>query len=392
MYSWTAYSFKNSKGTTDGAQVNSESVFPSSIGAIPFKNIAGEETIKATTYFEEISSKGGTYKALGTEHPLALGDNDNFSISMAFLPANNGAEEIARGIPSGYLDVRSNHIESGYRTTYYISSTELTNPVLQYSNSKPDSPYTTGNEVITSTGKQRAVVRTKDAKYVYVYQDIIPQEVKVTLATDSATAKNQADKERLFKVKVVLYRDTGEYAEDESYQVLAKSISEFTEQPTQTDLVNGKETEFNGRDGAEFTMSDGDSIYLQLPWGYRAEVVSTDAQTNYTTSYKTREQLFTEAGPGYTFTVDAREGNSLEAEKTQYIEANDINDAVMPLAANKRLVDQEIKVIKTRNAVPDDIGLFGGKANRAFLALVATLTTIAVAAYIYSKRYNELED
>lgn len=342
---------------------------------------ASASLVQATTSFKMYSVAA---KASRTD--LGLVGEEDFYINLPNTTTYPGRIQDIDVRADGAFDYNKDKkiVSGGYITKYSISDS--------YSSSKLDAPLKSASlKNLNEDGRYRIVLPTSQNQTIYVFRDIIPQEVKVTLETDSETVKNNADKKRLFNVKVVLYRDTGEYADGESYQVLTQSIQECDNQP-QNFLVNGEETTFNGRDGAEFKLADGQSIYLQLPWGYRAEVTSTDGQVNYTTAYETREEAYAAAGKDYKYTVTPQNANSVVAAETDYDIAKDDDNIAVTLASNTRVTDQEIKVIKTRNAVPDDIGLFGGKANKAFLAFVAMLSLTAAGAYIYTKRKETAQD
>ena len=208
---------------------------------------------------------------------------------------------------------------------------------------------------------------------IEIIYDIIPQEVHISLFTGKNDgAKDYANRQKKFPVDITLLDSSDMPVDGQIYEYTDENGNDsyllFNSEEGVQILENvhkdskGKITSYD-ETGKKPELKHGDEIVLKLPYQYTV-VVNEEKLGSYTDTY----QAWTDTAPTKVAQNHVKVDSVLESQNSY------------------------LQITNTRNDVEDDIGLFGGKANRAFLALVATLTTIAVAAYIYSKRYTDAED
>lgn len=232
-----------------------------------------------------------------------------------------------------------------------------------------------------------------DEAYLRIVYDIIPQYVNIKLDASQKNG-NYINRNKRFPVKLVLLDDNGKVVRNQSYVLCDEDKNALTSMSFEAasddmELKDGSvELNFNGNDGAILNMKTSENFWLRLPYGYTVIASEPeDAIGPYTLSYETKweDKADGQWNDSATLATD-NTTNRVTIGKDLQFNTVDVNVA----GVDKK--QYQIVITNTRNDVEDDLGLFGGKANRAFLAFVGILSVSAAGAYIYTKRNEEAHD
>ncbi|MBR1699310.1 MAG: hypothetical protein IJ714_05955 [Bacteroidales bacterium] len=224
----------------------------------------------------------------------------------------------------------------------------------------------------TSVAYEEFAQKNEIAGDIEIIYDIIPQEVHVSLYTGKNDgAKDYANRQKKFPVDITLLDGSDMPVDNQIYEYTDENGNEgyllFNSEDGVQILENvqknarGKITSYE-ETGKKPELKHGDEIVLKLPYQYTV-VVKEEDPGNYTDTYHS----WTDTAP-------------------EKVEQNRVKvDSVLESQ------NSYLRITNTRNDVEDEIGIFGGKANRAFLALVSGLSIAAAAAYLYARREEAKE-
>lgn len=321
-------------------------------------------TVNTTQYYA-LGSSAPVYEIKHNSSDMLLSGNDTFTVG--FISGTTGANHAVYLSP--FIKTNDTNSNGAPLNTIGSELTEVPGYKLVAINFT-HSNYKTlnGNKVYYEQVKQAANEQGK----IEVVLDIIPQDVVISMKAGSATGKDYTNKNKYFTVDFTLLNST-----------TSAPVYDQIYAYTYTKADGSEETgyiRFDAEDGAEIvnvtfedhgtyktiasytstgkkpTMKAEESYTLKLPYHYTV-VANEEDTANYTVAYRSKAS-----------NADWQEGS-------RRVRIEGVNEGT-----------SYIDITNTRNNVEDDIGLFGGRVNRVFLAIVGAISLAAAAAYIYGKK------